>query len=354
MIQPEPTPHPDPNLRHLAEKEYMLNGINRRRADAGLAPVELGKNIAAQLHAEASLANCSGSHWGADGLKPYMRYTLAGGTQSNAENVSGLNYCIKRYDNFTPIESVEALIDKTMGGWMNSPGHRDNIMKPTHRKVNIGLAWNLYNIMLVQHFEGDYVEYNQLPAIVDGVLSLSGEFRNGASPWRKEGYHGVNIQVRYDPPPKELSRGQLANTYCYDYGDTLAFVQPSLPEGMIYQRGVSVSDTECADPYEAEANGGPTSYQEAKAAWEQARFAAQMKPPNVWGKEVPIVEAAMWHVTEEGFDVEARLPGFLMINRNPGVYTVMVWAGVNGNLSAISEYALWVGIDPPDAYRSVK
>ena len=41
--------------------------------------MERGSNNAAQLHAESSLQNCISSHWGLDGLKPYMRYSLAGG-----------------------------------------------------------------------------------------------------------------------------------------------------------------------------------------------------------------------------------------------------------------------------------
>ena len=69
----------------------MLGVINLRREERGLPLVELGDNKAAQQHAEALLANCASSHWGPDGMKPYMRYTLAGGTQSSAENVNGLN-----------------------------------------------------------------------------------------------------------------------------------------------------------------------------------------------------------------------------------------------------------------------
>ena len=80
----------------------MLELINAERARAGLNPVILGDNIAAQLHAEAALENCFSSHWGVDGLKPYMRYSLAGGYQSNGENGSGLDYCIKASDGTNP------------------------------------------------------------------------------------------------------------------------------------------------------------------------------------------------------------------------------------------------------------
>ena len=67
----------------------MLQLINEERVRAGVAPVVLGDNIAAQLHAESALENCFSSHWGINGLKPYMRYSLAGGYQSNAENGYG-------------------------------------------------------------------------------------------------------------------------------------------------------------------------------------------------------------------------------------------------------------------------
>ena len=84
-----------PNLRHLQHKSYMLEAINAERARAGRDALVLGDNVAVQLHAEASLEHCFSSHWGIDGLKPYMRYSLAGGYQANGENVHGSDYCIE-------------------------------------------------------------------------------------------------------------------------------------------------------------------------------------------------------------------------------------------------------------------
>ena len=118
----------------------MLELINMERIAVGLSPVILGDNIAAQLHAEASLKGCFSSHWGMDGLKPCMRYTLAGGYQSNAENGAGLDYCHQWYENYEPLSGIEQEVRKAMEGWMSSPGHRDNILRPEHGKVNIGLA----------------------------------------------------------------------------------------------------------------------------------------------------------------------------------------------------------------------
>ena len=71
--------------------QFLLDIINGERMNAGLGPVTLGSNPAAQAHADSMLYNCFSSHWGLDGLKPHMRYSLAGGYQSNVENVSGLS-----------------------------------------------------------------------------------------------------------------------------------------------------------------------------------------------------------------------------------------------------------------------
>ena len=48
------------------------------------------EQTAAQLHAESLPESCFSSHWGIDGLKPYMRYSLAGGYQRNGENGNGV------------------------------------------------------------------------------------------------------------------------------------------------------------------------------------------------------------------------------------------------------------------------
>ena len=176
----------------------MLELINVERAKVGVSPVVLGDNVAAQMHAESALESCFSSHWGIDGLKPYMRYSLAGGYQANGENMHGSNYCIRASDRYRPIVSIEQEVREAMDGWMDSPGHRRNILDPWHRKINVGLAWDHYNIVAVQHFEGGYVEYDQLPAIEDGVLAMSGTTKNGVM---FEDEQDLGVQIYYDPPP---------------------------------------------------------------------------------------------------------------------------------------------------------
>ena len=101
-----------------------------------------GDNGAAQIHADRSLENCISSHWSIDGLTPNMRYSLVGGYQSANENMSGSDYCRLPNLGYSAISSVAEEVREAMRGWMDSPGHRANILKPRQRKVNIGLAWD--------------------------------------------------------------------------------------------------------------------------------------------------------------------------------------------------------------------
>ena len=249
---PAPTLIPPPPLRHIEEKLYMLELINDERVNTGLNPVVLGDNAAAQLHAETALENCFSSHWGVDGLKPYMRYSLAGGYQSNGENGRGSNYCIKASDGYRANSSAKQEILEAMEGWMDSPGHRDNILDPWHKKVNIGLAWDRYNFKAYQHFEGDHVEYGQLPSIKNGVLRMSGTVKNGV---RFDDDLDSGVQVYYDPPPHTLTKGQVARTYCYDNGLLVASLRQPLSGGWYYDEDEFIQTyLPCPDPYSVSAN----------------------------------------------------------------------------------------------------
>ena len=343
---PSPTPVPVPHLRHMAEKEYMLELINEERERVGVPPVELGANNAAQLHAESALEHCFLSHWGVDGLKPYMRYSLAGGYQPNGENASGISYCYKPTDGYRAIESIEHEIDKMMDGWMGSPGHRRNLLDRWHKKVNIGLAWNRYNSMGYQHFEGDYVEYTALPKIEDGHLSFEGRVRNAAV--FGEGRF-LPIAIYYDQPPHDLTVGQVAGTYCYDQGEHIAFVRKPLPSNMSYVDDTTIMQQErCRDPYDASSDSpAPSSPAKARGAlgW-AASYRDQVVSPLL---RVPKITASKWIRDSVRFSVEVDLNDVLEAH-GPGVYTVLLWGTLGGEAEVISEYAIFQEVPTPSGY----
>ena len=83
-------------------------------------------------------------------------------------------------------------------------------MDPWAEKVNVGLEWSTYSFSAVQQFEGDYVEYVELPTIEGDVLTAAGRVKNGLSIATDE---RLVVAIFYDPPPRRLTKGQIATTW---------------------------------------------------------------------------------------------------------------------------------------------
>lgn len=323
----------------------MLELINEARTAAGVNPVELGDNIAAKLHAESALANCFSSHWGIDGLKPYMRYSLAGGRQSNAENVAGLDYCVTESDGYAAV-NIERQVRLTMNGFLLSPGHRANILNKWHKRVNLGLASDRFNFKTVQHFDYDYVEYDELPNIKNGILSFSGTAKNGV---QFDEERDLLVSIFYDPPPHALTLGQVSRTYCYRSGVRIASLRRPLPIGWTWPTDeYTVSYKPCPDPYDVPANApAATSVQEARDLWQEA-YDAYINAEEIT-TVVPWITASDWQVADESFSVTVELND-LLDKHDEGVYTILVWGKINGEYGIISSYSIFYGVAPPDTY----
>ena len=342
---PTPTPYPaaptltppPPNLLHDDAKEYMLVLINLEREKVGAPPLVLGDNHAAQLHAESSLAHCFSGHWGIDGLKPYMRYSLSGGYQSNAENVSGLDYCIRKGDGYSSLSDTASSIREAMSGLVASSDHRRNILKRWHKKVNIGLAWDKYNFYAIQHFEGDYIEYTELPKISAGRLSFRGRVKNGSQFGKGQFF---SVVVQHDPPPHELTRGQLSRTYCYASGLPVAFLRKPPPPGSHYSTHVSAKEHQvCPAPYLVAPDApAPSSPTEAHEYWEEAYKVSQSLASVTI--DVPHIDVSTWQVGGDSFSVAADLSDVLATH-GPGVYAVVLWGTLGGEVVVISQYAIF-------------
>ena len=317
------------------------------RVKAGVPPVTLGGNIAAQLHAESSLTNCFSGHWGVDGLKPYMRYSLAGGYQTNGENGSGSDYCIKASDRYRALGSIEAEIRDMMDGWMRSPGHRRNILDKWHKKVNIGLAWDKYNMVGYQHFEGGFVQYGKLPEITNGTLFFSGRAINGL---RFSGKEELGLQIYYDPPPHSLTRGQVSRTYCYGSGlQIAAFRYPLTGNSFWTENDFTKRYSPCPDPYDVSPNAqAPRSHDEAHRFWEEAYAASQTQKKQII--TVPWITASKWVTRGTDFAVTADISK-LFSKYGPGVYTILLWGEMDGEDVPVSQYSVFHEVEPPDAYN---
>jgi len=209
-ILPEPLTHED-------LVQYALDEINRERTKQGQGNVTLSPITCGQIHAENLLELGCLSHWDAEGMKPYMRYSIAGGMGAVGENCAWM----KSTGYVDPYEAIEKLTwnmiyDDADSNW----GHRDNLLDPNHNRVSIGVAYDYSNLFLVQDFEDYYFESAE--ASHDGTVY---DLKYSASmDWSPD-----QIAIYYDPLPKDLSVEELSKPpydHGYDAGEYIGGVVP--------------------------------------------------------------------------------------------------------------------------------
>ncbi|MBM4405841.1 MAG: hypothetical protein FJ039_06640 [Chloroflexi bacterium] len=207
----------------------MLDLINADRAKFGRPPVRLGMNAAAQQHAEDMLNNFYIGHVDSGGMKPYMRYSLAGGLGAMGENAAYAGTedpnDTRLYAPIVPRERLAQLqyammYDDADSNW----GHRDQILEPQHQVVNIGIAFTQTRLALIQHFEENYVTFTHAPILANGVLTLGGTVDAMLGALR-------SVDIYYDPTPRAYTHAQLlAQPHSYSVGtSTRPAIQVILP-----------------------------------------------------------------------------------------------------------------------------
>ncbi len=225
---------------------------------------------------------------------------------------------------------------------MQSGAHWENILRPRHRKVNIGLAWDIFNFVAYQQFEGDYVEYTVLPAIEDGLLSLDGTTKNGASIVRR---HYSPVIVYYSPPPQELTQGQIARTYSICSGRKVALLSYR-SEGTVETIRIS-----CSTPYDISPElPGPSDRWESRELYEEARQRYRETYQRV-AINAPRIKMQEYELEGDRFSIRADLSDVLA-EHGPGVYEVVLWGILNGELEPVSEYSIFHNIPRPAGYEA--
>ncbi|MGW2645332.1 CAP domain-containing protein [Streptomyces sp. NPDC001393] len=118
---------PKPTATASGATARVVQLVNAERAKVGCHPLTVNAELtkAAQAHSADMAAHQNMSHTGSDGSSPGDRITAAGYAWSAyGENVA--------YGYATP--------EQVMNGWMNSPGHRANILNCSYQEIGVGLA----------------------------------------------------------------------------------------------------------------------------------------------------------------------------------------------------------------------
>ncbi len=109
----------------------MLDAVNAQRSANGFAALTWNAKLesAAQLHSQDMSDHGVMSHTGTDGSSPSQRVTAAGYVwQATGENIAS---------GFTSLDAV-------MTAWMNSPGHRANILGSTYTQMGAARVGNYW------------------------------------------------------------------------------------------------------------------------------------------------------------------------------------------------------------------
>lgn len=232
--KPEPTPTPKPQITQAELLKFAVEQINKDRAEQGLSPVLLSNNQAAQIHAEDILKTKTISHWMTNGEKPYMTYTIFGGTGDVSQNISFSGYddieqCKRPYVICEKIEPFDAIKKAEYGMMYNDAysnwGHRDNIIRPSHTHVSIGIAYDDYTFVFVQNFEDNYLDGSIQYS--NNLVQINGNLREGKV---------LNIGIFYDRLPTPSLYELHKDDSFYELGELVAIVEHPLPPNTYYDQ----------------------------------------------------------------------------------------------------------------------
>ncbi|MGL4178174.1 MAG: CAP domain-containing protein [Dermatophilaceae bacterium] len=121
----------------LVAEAIRLTNVERARAGCGSVRMDTRLNAAARLHSEDMARHSYFSHTSRDGRSPWDRIGAQGYTAGSGENIAA---------GYTTAAAV-------IKGWMDSPGHKANMLNCSHKAVGIGIGrGGYYGIYWTQNF----------------------------------------------------------------------------------------------------------------------------------------------------------------------------------------------------------
>ena len=114
-----------------ANRDAVICLLNAERAKLGLVPLRQQPllELAAQRHSDDMVRRRFYEHETPDGVDPQMRMTAVG----YSPPWTGENLYTGTGTEATPVRALK--------GWMESPGHRENILRPEFTEIGVGIAY---------------------------------------------------------------------------------------------------------------------------------------------------------------------------------------------------------------------
>jgi uncharacterized protein YkwD len=119
---PPPAPAPPQTPGLSAEEQQLIDLVNGARADAGLQPLTPLEPLTEGARA-----------WSAE---------MASTGVFEHDQLEVLPGCTGAGENIAYMRARPNLVAEMFQGWMNSPGHRANILRPEFTAIGVGFATN--------------------------------------------------------------------------------------------------------------------------------------------------------------------------------------------------------------------
>jgi hypothetical protein len=210
----------------------ILEMINEERVVEKVRPVafdELATEVATR-HAWDMIKGEFTSHWGRDGLKPYHRYSFAGGTGATAENVSSADstWSMKSKD----LKQDTAYLHLRL--YQEKPpndGHRQTVLARQYTHVGLGIVVHELRLRLVELFVSRYVDVR--PGVREAKPGANVTFA-GRVPGN---YELSQVEVYYEPLPEAPDPGWLRASRSYSLPKESRILRPILTPPLLYADG---------------------------------------------------------------------------------------------------------------------
>jgi hypothetical protein len=206
-------------------RKNILEMINEERDVAKVQPVALDDlaTAVATKHAVDLVTKEFTSHWGSDGLKPYHRYSFAGGTAATEENVSSADntWSLKAKD----LKQDTAYLHVRL--YQEKPpydGHRKTILAPQHTHVGLVIVVQVLRLRLVELFVAKYVEIRPIKQAAKPGASLP-----FTGKMLRRGYSLHHVEVFYEPLPVRPELSWLRQPRPYGLPNESRVLRPKVP-----------------------------------------------------------------------------------------------------------------------------
>ena len=214
-------------------KAVLLSRINEERRASGATPLAydlLGARVGDDFCLQAATAGSIG-HWDTDGRAPYLRWALAGGVDSHAQNFASetrVGYPFKE----PPAEVLLTVHARFMAETPPADGHRRTVLDPRWTHVGIGLAIVGGELRMTEEYSQRVAEWVEMPS-----APLAAGSAAEVTVQLPKGWSTAAVDVAFEPPPRPLSLREIRSRGAYSYPPSIRTLRPIPPSGMRWADG---------------------------------------------------------------------------------------------------------------------